>query len=300
MLGAMFSVLSFTACADDTALSEPETPGAVVENPGTVVESPDTVVETPSEPADPEENRTTGSEETQPSESENAPKPTETKPSAKPAEDPKPEFTALNVLVNGLNVRSKATASSASLGSVDKGVYLLCLGEENGFYKTLYCGKTAYVSAKYVKLFTMKQSESLSVEAIIAEGCKWIGTPYVYGAVRYMDSNGNKLKNFTTNAFDCSSLMQYIFYIAASVRLQVTTRTQVTQGIKVGKDSLKRGDLMFFTNASRYSLKGIERVGHVALYLGGNLILHTASDYCKIEPISDLRWSYFLEARRMV
>ena len=79
----------------------------------------------------------------------------------------------------------------------------------------------------------------------------------------------------------------------------MTTRTQVVQGTTV-KDGLKRGDLMFFTNSSRKNNTGVERIGHVALYLGGNYILHTASDYAKIEQISSTRWSYFIQAQRMI
>ena len=94
--------------------------------------------------------------------------------------------------------------------------------------------------------------------------------------------------------------MQYMFYKGANKLLQVNTRTQVSQGKKVSKSDLKRGDLMFFTNESRKNNTGIERVGHVALYLGDNYILHTASDYAKIEQISQTRWSYYLSARRMV
>ena len=54
---------------------------------------------------------------------------------------------------------------------------------------------------------------------------------------------------------------------------------------------------MFFTNASRKNNTGIERVGHVAIYLGGNYILHTASDHAVIEPISATRWSYYITTR---
>ncbi len=83
--------------------------------------------------------------------------------------------------------------------------------------------------------------------------------------------------------------MQYMFYKGADKLLQVNTRTQIYQGKTVKKSELKRGDLMFFTNADRKDNKGIERVGHVAMYLGNNYILHTASDYAKIEQISALR-----------
>ena len=138
------------------------------------------------------------------------------------------------------------------------------------------------------------------VERVVEEGCLQLGVPYVYGAVRYHDGRGNLLKNFTAEAFDCSSLMQYIFYRGERVLLDVTTRTQIKQGTHVREEDLRRGDLLFFTNAARKEKTGIERVGHVALYLGDNYILHTASDYAKIVQISAARREYFLEARRVL
>ena len=95
--------------------------------------------------------------------------------------------------------------------------------------------------------------------------------------------------------------MQYMFYMGADGHLlDVTTRTQVVQGKAVARGDLQRGDLMFFTNAQRYDKTGVERIGHVALYLGDNLILHTASDYAKIEKISATRWKYYVQSRRMI
>ena len=94
--------------------------------------------------------------------------------------------------------------------------------------------------------------------------------------------------------------MQYIFNKGAGILLDLNTRTQVLQGKSVADGDLKRGDVMFFTNSSRYDKTGVERVGHVALYLGNNYILHTASDHAVIEEISATRWSYFLVAKRFV
>jgi cell wall-associated NlpC family hydrolase len=94
--------------------------------------------------------------------------------------------------------------------------------------------------------------------------------------------------------------MQYIFYKGAGVNLQTTTRTQIKQGTTISKSNIKRGDLIFFTNASRQNNSGIERVGHVALYLGDNYILHTSSDYAKIEQISAARWGYYIQTQRMI
>ena len=58
--------------------------------------------------------------------------------------------------------------------------------------------------------------------------------------------------------------------------------------------------MIFFTNSTRYNKTGVERIGHVALYLGDNLILHTASDYAQIEEISATRWKYYVQTQRMV
>ena len=228
-------------------------------------------------------------------------------------EQPKPEpdnstvvkpvsnkITYLTVTSDGVNIRSGAGTNYSVVGTAEKHTLYAYLGEQNGWYKTQYKNKTVFISSKYCSFVEMEKSADERVEAVIADGCKYLGTKYVYGAIRYHDGKGNKLKDFTSSAFDCSSLMQYIFYNGASKLLDVTTRTQVVQGKTVSKSQMKRGDLMFFTNESRKNKTGVERIGHVALYMGDNLILHTASDYAKIEQISSTRWSYFIQAQRML
>lgn len=209
--------------------------------------------------------------------------------------------TAAYVAVNssGVNIRSGAGTGYAVRGAAEKSTLYALNGQTNGWYKTGYKNKTAYISSNYCSRVEMPASEDERIEAVIAEGTKLLGTAYVFGAIRYHDGAGHLLKNFTTTEFDCSSLMQYIFYMGAHINLQVNTRTQIYQGKTVKKSQLKRGDLMFFTNASRKNNTGVERVGHVALYLGGNWILHTASDYAKIEQISATRWSYFIQGQRI-
>lgn len=206
----------------------------------------------------------------------------------------------INVQSDGVNIRSGAGTGYSARGTAEKSTMYALNGETNGWYKTGYKNNPAYLSSKYCKVVEMTASEDDRIEAVIAEGAKLLGTAYVYGAVRYHNGNGVKLSGFNINAFDCSSLMQYIFYTGAHINLQVNTRTQIYQGKTVNKSQLKRGDLMFFTNASRKNLTGVERVGHVALYLGDNWILHTASDYAKIEQISATRWSYFIQGQRII
>lgn len=204
-------------------------------------------------------------------------------------------------LTNELNVRSGKGTSYSSLGTLDKGDMVAFIALEDGWYKTVYKERVAYVSANssYSTLYRMDKGDE-KVESVITVGKSLLGYPYVWGSQRYHWGNGILNTNFVAGEFDCSALTQYAYYKGAGVLLDVTTRTQVLQGVRVTRDNLKRGDLMFFTNSSRYNLTGTERVGHVAIYLGDNYILHTASDHAVIEQISSKRWSYFIEGRRVL
>lgn len=201
---------------------------------------------------------------------------------------------------NNVNLRSGAGTEYATLGQAEKGENYAVVGKTGSWYQTYYRGKTAYVYASYAALLSIEQTNNERSESVIKEGYKLLGVPYVYGAIRLHDGKGRLLAGFTAQKFDCSSLIQYIFYKGAGKLLQVNTRTQVKQGTYVAKSDLQRGDCIFFTNESRKHLSGVERIGHVALYLGDNYILHTASDYARIEKISSTRWNYYVEARRFL
>lgn len=213
-----------------------------------------------------------------------------------------PKATYIRAKVNGLNIRSAPSTSASSLGYIDKNDMVIFRGKESNWYVTEYKNKTAYISAgsAYTELTEMIPSADERVEAVVTEGYKLLGFPYVYGATRLHNGKGVFLSGFDKTKYDCSSLMQYIFYYGAGVNLNLTTRTQVTQGTHVPRGEIARGDLIFFTNSIRYNNTGVERIGHVALYLGNNYILHTATDYAVIEEISATRWSYYVETRRMI
>ena len=200
---------------------------------------------------------------------------------------------------NSVNIRSGAGTDYTVLGSAEEGTMYAVIGKTGNWYKTYYKNKVAYLYASYTSVFTLEKTND-EVEEVIEEGYKLLGVPYVYGAVRVHDGSGRLLGGFTTQKFDCSSLIQYIFYKASGKLLGVHTRAQVLQGEYVAPNDLQRGDCIFFTNEQRQYNKGLERVGHVALYLGDGYILHTASDYARIEKISNKRWSFYIEARRFL
>ena len=201
---------------------------------------------------------------------------------------------------DNVNIRTGAGTNYSVIGSAEKGTMYAVIGKSGNWYKTYYKNKTAYVYAEYASVFSLQKSTDADVENVIEEGYKLLGVPYVYGAIRLHDGKGKLLAGFTAQKFDCSSLMQYIFYKGADVLLDVHTRAQVVQGKYVKRSELQRGDCIYFTNESRQHLTGVERVGHVALYLGNDYILHTSSDYARIEKMSATRWKYYIEARRFI
>lgn len=201
---------------------------------------------------------------------------------------------------NNVNIRSGAGTDYAVLGSAEKGTMYAIIGKTGNWYKTYYRNKVAYIYASYASVVTLEKSANEDVENVLLEGYKLIGVPYVYGAVRVHDGKGKLLTGFSAQKFDCSSLVQYMFYKGADALLNVNTRTQVTQGKYVAKANLKRGDCLFFTNEERQYKTGIERIGHVAVYLGNDYILHTSSDYARIEKMTASRWKFFVEARRFL
>lgn len=201
---------------------------------------------------------------------------------------------------DNVNIRAGAGTNYSIVGYAEKGTVYAIIEKIGSWYKTYYRNKVAYIYASYGAAFSLEECENDNVENVVAEGHKLMGIPYVYGAVRVHDGKGKLLGGFNAQKFDCSSLVQYVFYKGADVLLQSNTRTQVKQGKYVSKNNIRRGDCLFFTNEDRQYNTGIERVGHVAIYLGDNYILHTSSDYARIEKISAARWKFFIEARRFL
>ena len=139
-------------------------------------------------------------------------------------------------------------------------------------------------------------SASQQIDAVIAAGMKYLGTPYEYGS----DRN-------TTKTFDCSDFVRQSFKDALSLVLPADSRGQgdyVRSRGSVTTDwhSLKRGDLMFFmsykgTNASSYTGKSAfgETINHVGIYLGGGQVLHTYSKESggvRVDSIEGKHWEY--------
>ncbi|WP_082034361.1 C40 family peptidase [Cohnella kolymensis] len=110
---------------------------------------------------------------------------------------------------------------------------------------------------------------------------KLIGIGYDYGGT-------------TKSGFDCSGFTGYVFK-QLGVNLPRTSRDQATRGMKVARDELRPGDLVFFNTSGR-------GISHVGIYVGDGNFAHSSSR--KGVTISGLGDSYyskrFVTARRVM
>ena len=100
---------------------------------------------------------------------------------------------------------------------------------------------------------------TVSASAVLSTADDYLGTRYTYGGAT------------PQSGFDCSGYVQYV-YQRNGVILPRTSRQQATAGrsLPARLDGLHAGDLLFFSQHG-------DVVDHVAIYVGGDRILHSTS-----------------------
>ena len=118
--------------------------------------------------------------------------------------------------------------------------------------------RTATDVANAGNIIANRGSSTKRARAAVTTGTHYIGVPYVWGGS-------------TPDGFDCSGFVQYV-YKKHGVPLPRTSRqmSHAGQKVKASIASLREGDLMLFRGKT-----GV--ISHVALYAGGNRILHSSS-----------------------
>ena len=95
------------------------------------------------------------------------------------------------------------------------------------------------------------------------EALYWVGKcNYVYG--------GNDLS--IGGSIDCSGFTQTLYRRIAGISIPRTSYTQVYAGKQISYEQLQPGDLIFYTAAG-----GPGAINHVAMYVGGGMMVHAAS-----------------------
>lgn len=124
---------------------------------------------------------------------------------------------------------------------------------------TLPDGRRGYVRADAVTEISRWACQPFDADSIMATARRLMGTPYLWGGM-------------SVNAVDCSGLVR-VAYFAQGILLRRDASQQIHTGIKIpaeATDSLKRGDLLFFS----YVPGG--RISHVALYDADGEYVHSS------------------------
>jgi len=120
------------------------------------------------------------------------------------------------------------------------------------------------------------------VQNVLKRALALLGTPYRWGGT-------------STEGFDCSGLVGYVFRSALGIELPRVSREMATSGEKIDRNSLSAGDLVFFSRRGR-------RVDHVGIYVGNGNFVHaprTGRDVT-ISSLTEGYWSRkFMQARRV-
>ena len=89
------------------------------------------------------------------------------------------------------------------------------------------------------------------------------------------------------SGFDCSGFVSYVFMHSLGLRLPATSAAQFVSGIKIARNEMRSGDLVFFRTS------GKKRISHVGIYLDDGRFIHAPSSgkVVRIDRLDEKYWA---------
>ncbi|MDR2421091.1 MAG: C40 family peptidase [Oscillospiraceae bacterium] len=173
------------------------------------------------------------------------------------------EVTATDVLM-----RSGPSTDKKVLGVYNTGEQLAVIGINNGWYKVKSNGSTGYMRSDYMKIVSGYNpartssgapAPSPTGNALVDFALQYVGYDYQYG--------GSSPKS----GFDCSGFTSYVFKNFGVTLTRNSAGQYKNDGVKLSKDELAPGDLLFFGS-------GGKSVNHVGIYMGDGEFVHASGE----------------------
>lgn len=160
-----------------------------------------------------------------------------------------------------MTIRKKASTRAAKAGFYKKGTQITCYGERSGWTTVRYSGVYCYVSSQYLSESKPEEDTwgtygTATGQSVVDYAMQFRGNPYVWGGVSL------------TNGVDCSGFTMQV-YKHFGYSLPHSSTEQRNEGTAVSWNEKQPGDLICY--------QVVNGVGHVAIYIGDNQIIHAGS-----------------------
>lgn len=220
-------------------------------------------------------------------------------------------------VTSSANIRESASTTARVMNTLTRNTEVTIIGESGDFYKIQYQNITGYIAKSLISdtavevtsrssqvertpqtenMENTKNSETTQTAVATTQNTSSGGQQIAEYAKQYIGYGYSYGGTNPNSGFDCSGFAQYV-YSSCGYSIGRTASQQLGYGNSVSKDELAVGDLVFFNNTSDGS------VGHVGIYIGGNMIVHSANPRRGVttDTIASGYYSnYYYTARRIV
>ena len=180
-----------------------------------------------------------------------------------------------------LNIRKGPNVNYSVVSKVRTNDVIDIVEKNGNWYKIKTSSNIeGWVNSKYIDSYTQSSDEvkteqltaqNSNINKIVKVANTQIGKKYKWGSAG-------------PSSFDCSGFTSYIYKDGAGISLPRTSVSQSKVGIKISRNQLKSGDLVFFNTSG----KGIS---HVGMYIGDSKFIHASTS--KGVRIDSLNSSYY-------
>lgn len=180
---------------------------------------------------------------------------------------------------DGLVLRSKKDATSEAITTIPGDEFAKITSVSNEWFGVTYKDQSGFISKEFSTLHSGQMPDSVSNKAdkIIDFAKQYVGKPYIWG--------GTTLSVGT----DCSGFTSSV-YKNFGISINRTSSSQYSNGTRVSRGELKKGDLVFFDTSGGNN----GSISHVGMYVGNGQFIHSSTKRGVI--VSDLNSGYYNNA----
>lgn len=113
-------------------------------------------------------------------------------------------------------------------------------------------------------------------------------------AMKLRDIRYNRGGRAPATGFDCSGFVRYVFMHSIGLDLPTNSASQFLAGLKVKRNEMKTGDLVFFRTRGK-------AISHVGIYIDNGQFIHSpsAGKTVRVDSLNEAYWSkHFAGAKR--